>query len=257
MGIVKNGTLGIGRKSFGDATYRTTRGRTIAAKRIQENKSNTTMQSDQRKAFSIMGKSGKLLSKWIDQTFDKTKYGSQRNHFVKLNAPVMAWLKTNDKLGGLDYIGQICAAIGGDVPVYAGMGANLAESVFSQEDKSLSVSLTFSKNLIVGDRVLIVVAQSYCKSVPNGEGANLLARFTSAPIYEYVITDADAGKNIIALDKEKLPGLATACAPMNTYRQTAIIASAAVVSGKDACQCYFSALELYVDPGEDDRPVIE
>ena len=73
MGIVKNGTLGIGRKSFGDATYRTSRGRTIAAKRIQENKSNTSMQSDQRKAFGIMGRSAKLLSEWIDKTFDKTK----------------------------------------------------------------------------------------------------------------------------------------------------------------------------------------
>ena len=92
MGIVKNGTLGIGRKSFGDATYRTSRGRTIAAKRIQENKSNTSMQSDQRKAFGIMGRSAKLLSEWIDKTFDKTKYGSQRNHYVKLNAPIMEWL---------------------------------------------------------------------------------------------------------------------------------------------------------------------
>ncbi|MBC5646388.1 hypothetical protein H8S77_26345 [Parabacteroides sp. BX2] len=257
MGIVKNGTLGIGRKSFGDATYRTSRGRTIAAKRIQENKSNTSMQSDQRKAFGIMGRSAKLLSEWIDKTFDKTKYGSQRNHYVKLNAPIMEWLKVNKKLDGLNYLSQIVAAIEDGVTVYAGMGANLAESEFVQNEKELSASVTYSKLFAVGDKVLIVVAQSYGKTTPGNNGLSLSSSFAAAPIYEYVITDADAGKNTISLDKDKVPGLATACEPLSTYKQSAIMASVAVISGKDACQCYFSSLELYVEPGGGDRPEIE
>ena len=258
MGVYSNASIGVRKKSVGENTYKTVRGRTIVSKRIVENSSKTQPQTEQRKAFSVMGKSGKLLSKWIDRTFDKTKYGSQRNNYVKLNAPVMAWLKSNDKLGGSNYIKQIADAIEGDVPVYAGFGSNLCESEFTQTDKELSVNLVFSKVLTVGDKVVIVVAQSYSKHVPGVDGMNLLATFNSAPIFEYSVTEADAGVNTISLDKAKVPALATACAPMNTYNQIAIIASAAIISGKETCQCYFSSLELYEEPGgEDDRPVIE
>lgn len=257
MGIYNNASIGVRKKSVGENTYKTVRGRTIVSKRIMENSSKTQPQTEQRKAFSIMGKSGKLLSKWIDRTFDKTKYGSQRNNYVKLNAPVMAWLKSNNKLGGSNYLNQIATAIEAGIPMFAGFGSNLCESEFTQAGKELSVNLVFSKNIAIGDKIIIVVAQSYSKHVPNADGLNLLTTFNSAPVFEYIATEADAGVNTISLDKGKVPALATACSPMNTYNQIAIIASAAIISGKESCQCYFSSLSLYVEPGEDDRPVIE
>lgn len=257
MGIYKTSSIGVRRKSVGEITYKSVRGRVIASAKIAENTSKTSAQTEQRSAFGIMGKMGKLLADWINQTFDKTKYGSQRNHFVKVNAPVMSWLKENKKLSTANFLTQISAALDAGVALFAGYGANFAESEFTQNNAELSVSITFSKKFVLGDVVKILVAQGYTKKAPSDNGYSLINHFSSHDIYEYAITEAEVGTNILSLAKDKVPGLATACKPLATYTQSAIMASAAVVSGKDACQCYFTSLSLYVEKGEDDRPVIE
>lgn len=257
MGIYKTSSIGVRRKSVGEVTYKSVRGRVIASAKIVENTSKTTAQTEQRSAFGIMGKMGKLLANWINQTFDKTKYGSQRNHFVKVNAPVMLWLKENKKLSTVNYLSQISAALDDGVPVFAGYGTNFVESEFEQTDKELSVSLTFSKKFVVGDIIKILVAQSYSKKTPGNDGLSLVSHFSSYDVYDYVVTDAEVGNNILSLDKAKVPGLATACEPLSSYTQSAIMASVAVLSGKETCQCYFSPLELYVNAGGGDRPEIE
>lgn len=257
MAVYRNSSIGVGRKSLGENTYKTVRGRVIVSSRILTNTSKTVTQGEQRSAFGIMGKMGKLLATWINLTFDQTKYGSKRNHFVKVNTPVMAWLKANKKLSVANYLSQIAAAISEGVPVFAGYGANLADVECKQNNAELSVSLTFSKRFVEGDIVKIIVAQSYTKKLPGDNGLSMISHFCSTDTYDYVIGADEIGTNIVSIDKDKVPALATACKPLASYTQSAIIASAAVISGKDACQCYFSALDLYEDPGEDDRPVIE
>ena len=257
MGIYKTSSIGVRRKSVGEVTYKSVRGRVIASAKITENASKTSAQTEQRSAFGIMGKMGKLLADWINQTFDKTKYGSQRNHFVKINSPVMAWLKENKKLSTAHYLDQVSAAVSAGIPVFAGYGANLVQSEFTQADAALSVSLTFSKKFVVGDIVRVLVAQSYTKKTPGNDGLSLIANFSGCDVFDYTITEAETGSNILSLDKDKVPGLATACKPLTSYTQSAIMASVAVLSGKESCQCYFSALELYVESGGGDRPEIE
>lgn len=257
MGVYKNSSIGVRRKSVGENTYKTVRGRVIVSSKITENSSKTSAQTEQRSAFGIMGKTGKLLAKWIDQTFDKTKYGSQRNHFVKVNAPVMAWLKENKKLSTAAYLDQISAALSAGVPVFAGYGANFAESEFEQANAELAVSITFSKKFVLGDVVKILVVQSYTKKTSGGNGLSLIGRFSSYDIYEYLITEEEVGKNVLFLNKITVSGLASACAPLSSYDQSSIMASVAVLSGKEACQCYFTGLELYVEPSGGDHPEIE
>lgn len=257
MGIYKTSSIGVRRKSVGEVTYKSVRGRVIASAKITENTSKTSAQTEQRSAFGIMGKMGKLLADWIDQTFDKTKYGSQRNHFVKVNAPVMSWLKENKKLSTANYLSQISAALDAGVALFAGYGANFAESEFTQNNAELSVDITFSKKFVLGDVVKILVAQGYSKKGAVNNGMSLISHFSGHDVYEYSITEAEVGSNTLSLDKAKVPGLAEACKPLASYTQSAIIASAAVLSGKDACQCYFTGLELYIEPNGNDRPEID
>lgn len=89
MAIIKSLGIGAGVKSAGNITYRYSRGRTIASQRITENKSNTPLQATQRGYFRVMSQVAFLLAAHIEWAFDKTKYGSQRNNFIKRNKDYM------------------------------------------------------------------------------------------------------------------------------------------------------------------------
>lgn len=89
MAIIKSLGIGAGVKSAGNITYRYSRGRTIASQRITENKSNTPLQASQRGYFRVMSQVAFLLAAHIEWAFDKTKYGSQRNNFIKRNKDYM------------------------------------------------------------------------------------------------------------------------------------------------------------------------
>ena len=85
MAVINSTAVGAGTKSAGELTYRHTRGRTIASRRIRENKSNTPAQSMQRSSFTYMAKIMLLFAGYIDAAFEKSKYGSARNSFSSIN----------------------------------------------------------------------------------------------------------------------------------------------------------------------------
>ena len=93
MAIVNSLAIGKSRKSAGNLTYKTVRGRTIASQRITENKSNTIAQNSQRSRFSLSSQAMSLIAPYIDTCYEKSKYGSSRNAFFKENK--------NFNLGGL------------------------------------------------------------------------------------------------------------------------------------------------------------
>lgn len=93
MAIVNSLAIGKSRKSAGNLTYKTVRGRTIASQRITENRSNTIAQSAQRSKFSMASQAIALVAPYIDYCYEKSKYGSSRNAFMKENK--------NFNLGGL------------------------------------------------------------------------------------------------------------------------------------------------------------
>lgn len=90
MAIVNS--LGIGKsvKSAGNLTYKTVRGRTIASQRIISNKSNTMKQSIQRTHFRLASQAAQLIQVFIDNCYEKSKYGSARNAFMHLNKSFIA-----------------------------------------------------------------------------------------------------------------------------------------------------------------------
>lgn len=84
MAIVHSLAIGKSVKSAGNLTYKTVRGRTIASQRITTNNSKTALQVFQRGSFSESIKSMQLVLPWINNFFEKSKYGSPRNNFLKL-----------------------------------------------------------------------------------------------------------------------------------------------------------------------------
>lgn len=84
MAVVRSLAIGKSVKSAGNLTYKTVRGRTIASQRITTNSSKTALQVFQRGSFSESIKSMQLVLPWINNFFEKSKYGSARNNFLKL-----------------------------------------------------------------------------------------------------------------------------------------------------------------------------
>lgn len=85
MAIIQSTAIGNGKKSAGVLTYRRQRGRTIASQRILTNNSKTVKQVAQRTAFALASKAIAVAAPLVDVTFTKSKYGSARNNFFKLN----------------------------------------------------------------------------------------------------------------------------------------------------------------------------
>lgn len=85
MAIINSLAIGKSFKSAGNLTYKTVRGRTIASQRIVTNKSNTIAQGFQRSQFGITARCMQLFLPYINNFYEKTKYGSSRNQFVRQN----------------------------------------------------------------------------------------------------------------------------------------------------------------------------
>lgn len=85
MAIINSLAIGKAVKSAGNLTYKTVRGRTIASQKITTNKSNTVRQASQRSSFAVLSRCMKLLQAYIDVAYEKSKYGSSRNRFARVN----------------------------------------------------------------------------------------------------------------------------------------------------------------------------
>ena len=85
MAVINSLAIGKSFKSAGNLTYKTVRGRTIASQRITQNKSNTIAQGFQRNRFALTAQCMQLFLPYVNNFFEKTKYGSARNQYVKLN----------------------------------------------------------------------------------------------------------------------------------------------------------------------------
>lgn len=85
MAVIYSLAIGKSYKSAGNLTYKTVRGRTIASQRITQNTSNTAAQGAQRSRFGSTAQCMQLFLPYVNNFFEKTKYGSARNQYVKVN----------------------------------------------------------------------------------------------------------------------------------------------------------------------------
>lgn len=102
MAIINSVGIGRGEKSVGEFTYRRARGgRTIAARRVIENKSNTPAQAEQRKDFAKASSLIKFIPKrFMELMSVKSKTGSARNKFLSENYDACLKWWWNDTVKG-------------------------------------------------------------------------------------------------------------------------------------------------------------
>lgn len=87
MAIINSMGVDRARKSAGNMTYRTVRGRTIGSQKIMSATTRvpTGAQTEKQKVFGLISIFMAAHASSINQSFDKTKYGSERNYFMKVN----------------------------------------------------------------------------------------------------------------------------------------------------------------------------
>lgn len=107
MAVINSVGVGRGEKSVGEFTYRRARGgRTIAARRVIENKSNTPAQAEQRKDFAKASSLIKFIPKrFMELMSVKSKTGSARNKFLSENYDACLKWWWNDTVKGYGTIG--------------------------------------------------------------------------------------------------------------------------------------------------------
>lgn len=92
MAIIRSLAIGKGRKSAGNLTFRTVRGRTIVSEKVGERaptRAPSAAQTQRTSVFGLISRFAKMHAASIGVSFDKTRYGSQRNYFAKLNYGVL------------------------------------------------------------------------------------------------------------------------------------------------------------------------
>ena len=117
MAIIHALAIGKSYKSAGNLTYKVVRGRTVASQRIVSNKSNTPLQSEQRYHFTKVSQSMALLQRYIDVCYEKSKYGSSRNAFFKLNKRFTLSGLIGEVLEGLEPLSRAMLSALTDTPM--------------------------------------------------------------------------------------------------------------------------------------------
>lgn len=85
MAIVNSLGIGRGKKSAGNLTYRTVRGRCIASQRREKMGAQSGAPSIAQAKFSLISTFMRAHASDIDVSFSKSTYGSQRNNFYRKN----------------------------------------------------------------------------------------------------------------------------------------------------------------------------
>lgn len=89
MAIIKSIGVGKARKSIGNITYRTVRGRTIGSEKVTRSnaatRSASQLQSNTRILFTLINRYTTFHASDIKTSFEKSRYGSQRNNFYRIN----------------------------------------------------------------------------------------------------------------------------------------------------------------------------
>lgn len=85
MAIVNSLGIGRGKKSAGNLTYRTVRGRCIASQRREKMGAQSGSPSIAQAKFSLISTFMRAHAQDIDVSFSKSTYGSARNNFYKKN----------------------------------------------------------------------------------------------------------------------------------------------------------------------------
>lgn len=188
MAIINSLAIGKSFKSAGNLTYKTVRGRTIASQRITQNKSNTIAQGSQRNRFGLTAQCMQLFLPYVNNFFEKTKYGSSRNQYVKLNKYVSLNGQYDRVKEGIVPLSRAFVALFGR----DNLGSLLAGSAYFASYGTLSCIV--NETTVDGDKTSIGVEDAFKAN------KSVLFTFTTAPLKKdiklktYLVSAAGASK---------------------------------------------------------------
>lgn len=213
MALVNSNAVGKAVKSAGVNTYRTVRGRCIMSQRIFQNKSNTPAQSIQRGGFGDVSSCVKTLASWINLSFSKTRYGSQRNNFMTTNKALIEAYKLLDKnkLKGktnleLFSIFLQTAQNAGDT-ILAGSGSIAANWNGVVYTNANYINISASRKFMAGDIVHVLISSVI--DMPESQGMKV--DVVNLVSYTLSQTDVNGLDNpfTFRIDNTNVPGFGT------------------------------------------------
>lgn len=160
MAILTNTTIEKKSGSIGNLTYRTRDGRTIVSKKITSNSSNSPKQAAARKAFGEMSRLATDLDPLNRIGFDRVKYGTSRNQFIRSNKELSNYYRTEDWLtDDMTSVYKLYMALNdpmfmGQVITSEGM-VNLQSSFSLHADGVISGEIMLSRDFRRDDRIVI------------------------------------------------------------------------------------------------------
>lgn len=209
MAIVNSLAVGRSSKSAGNITYRQTRGRTIASQKVGSNPSKTESQVRQRSSFGELGRLAQTLSNIISTTFNKSRYGSSRNTFIKSNTALMEYIRGisdyNSELPPIKNLSTYLSDPASGLKVMLSKGAlNVVNSFTWDEQLDLAGAMFLSRDYKAGDRITVYVLYTYLMAG---------AWFESIKTFTKVLSDTDVSAltvgNRFDVNKQTMPGLET------------------------------------------------
>lgn len=121
MAIISSMGVGKARKSMGNVTYRTVRGRTIGSQKRAATGSTATTRGDgavmsrQQALFGMVSMFMQAHASDVDVSFNKSRFGSQRNYFFKTNRKALfaalSSLSMSAMMSGYPSLADVEAAI--------------------------------------------------------------------------------------------------------------------------------------------------
>ena len=242
MAIINSLAVGAAVKSAGNLTYKRTRGRTIASQRITQNTSKSSAQTSQRDAFAMQARMAKSIAAWIDLSFPKTKYGSQRNNFISsAKSALQAFIRVDQIGQGLpDLIQSSAKAAQVGKLLLAGKGEYTLQCEYpSSVVSTLSMDAVLSRAFAIGDRVAVMVAQVY--TLPSFPDMML----ESIQIVETTLTaDNVPGAGSITINSTLIPELANlnTLLPAGADVMGQLFSATVIGTDKSTCSTLFSII---------------
>lgn len=181
MAVINSVGVGRGSKSVGEFTYRYTRGRTIASRRITKNTSKTPAQVGRRGAFGSFVWMFSPYKWFFSDGYEKTKHGSSFNQFVHVNRELLGKSPSSESISvsqplDLQFVAQPDGTYKAD---------NVSGVVVSYNPSTGEASYVIQLNTYVKGVLSTTVADNECAVFPCFKVNYRLVNRFQTPSFEY------------------------------------------------------------------------
>ena len=151
MAIVKSLAVGKARKSAGNVTFATSRGRVIMREKMTRTAAFNQAQLMQQSSFGQVSRAVRIMRAMWDKTYEPSKYGSSFNNFSKINYDVIkeaTLALPTEKITDIAFMDAIIAEFSTKTPPISGYGtlSGVVDNFYRYKEDETG----FTVNVILG-----------------------------------------------------------------------------------------------------------